>query len=66
LAKLRYKDRVPLERDLAHLTAAAGKWHPTEVFMTAPSPGILTRFIINLHYPSEDAYLAASNRLWGS
>src|SRR5262249_2548151 len=24
-----------------------------------PSPGILTRFIINLHYPSEDAYLAA-------
>ena len=27
--------------------------------MTAPSPGILTRFIINLHYPNEDAYLAA-------
>ncbi|MGB7076521.1 MAG: hypothetical protein WBD53_04980 [Xanthobacteraceae bacterium] len=27
--------------------------------MTAPSPGILTRFIINLHYPSEDAYVAA-------
>src|ERR1700716_42865 len=25
--------------------------------MTAPSPGILTRFIINLHYPSEDAYV---------
>ena len=37
------------ERDLAHLKAAADKWHPTEVFMTAPSPGILTRFIINLH-----------------
>jgi 5-methyltetrahydropteroyltriglutamate--homocysteine methyltransferase len=30
-----------------------------EVFMTAPSPGILTRFIINLHYPTEDAYVAA-------
>jgi 5-methyltetrahydropteroyltriglutamate--homocysteine methyltransferase len=27
--------------------------------MTAPSPGILTRFIINLHYPSEDAYVEA-------
>jgi 5-methyltetrahydropteroyltriglutamate--homocysteine methyltransferase len=27
--------------------------------MTAPSPGILTRFIINLHYPDEDAYVAA-------
>ena len=25
--------------------------------MTAPSPGILTRFIINLHYPNEDAYV---------
>jgi 5-methyltetrahydropteroyltriglutamate--homocysteine methyltransferase len=59
VGELRYKDRVPLERDLAHLKAAADKWHPTEVFMTAPSPGILTRFIINLHYPSEDAYLAA-------
>jgi methionine synthase II (cobalamin-independent) len=27
--------------------------------MTAPSPGILTRFIVNLHYPTEDAYVAA-------
>ena len=27
--------------------------------MTAPSPGILTRFIINLHYPTEDAYVEA-------
>jgi 5-methyltetrahydropteroyltriglutamate--homocysteine methyltransferase len=59
VGELRYKDCVSLERDLAHLKAAADKWHPTEVFMTAPSPGILTRFIINLHYPSEDAYLAA-------
>ena len=35
------------------------KSKPTEVFMTAPSPGILTRFIINLHYPTEEAYVAA-------
>ena len=27
--------------------------------MTAPSPGILTRFIINLHYPTEEAYVDA-------
>ena len=59
IGELRYEDRGPLERDLAHLKAAADRWHPTDVFMTAPSPGILTRFIINLHYPSEDAYLAA-------
>jgi 5-methyltetrahydropteroyltriglutamate--homocysteine methyltransferase len=56
---LRYTDRGPLERDLAHLTRAVGKSKPTDVFMTAPSPGILTRFIINLHYPSEDAYVEA-------
>ncbi len=56
---LRYADRGPLDRDLAHLKAAASKAKPTEVFMTAPSPGILTRFIINLHYPTEDAYVGA-------
>jgi 5-methyltetrahydropteroyltriglutamate--homocysteine methyltransferase len=56
---LRYKDRSALDRDLAHLKAAADRSKPTEVFMTAPSPGILTRFIINLHYPNEDAYVDA-------
>ncbi len=56
---LRYTDRSALDRDLAHLKAAAGKSKPTDVFMTAPSPGILTRFIINLHYPNEDAYVEA-------
>jgi 5-methyltetrahydropteroyltriglutamate--homocysteine methyltransferase len=59
VGELRYKDRSALDRDIAHLKAAAAKSNPTEVFMTAPSPGILTRFIINLHYPSEDAYVAA-------
>jgi 5-methyltetrahydropteroyltriglutamate--homocysteine methyltransferase len=56
---LRYQDRSALDRDLAHLKAAAAKAKPAEVFMTAPSPGILTRFIINLHYPTEEAYVAA-------
>jgi 5-methyltetrahydropteroyltriglutamate--homocysteine methyltransferase len=56
---LRYHDRSALDRDIAHLNAAVAEAKPTDVFMTAPSPGILTRFIINLHYPSEDAYLAA-------
>ena len=46
---LRYQDRSALDRDLAHLNAAASKAKPADVFMTAPSPGILTRFIINLH-----------------
>ena len=59
VGELRYKDRSAVERDLAHLKAAAAKSKPTDVFMTAPSPGILTRFIINLHYPNEDTYVAA-------
>jgi 5-methyltetrahydropteroyltriglutamate--homocysteine methyltransferase len=59
VGELRYKDRGALERDLAHLKAAADKSRPAEVFMTAPSPGILTRFIINLHYPTEDDYVDA-------
>jgi 5-methyltetrahydropteroyltriglutamate--homocysteine methyltransferase len=56
---LSYKDRAGLDRDLTHLKAAAAEAKPTEVFMTAPSPGILTRFIVNLHYPTEDAYVDA-------
>ena len=59
VGELRYRDRSALDRDIAHLKAAAAKSRPAEVFMTAPSPGILTRFIINLHYPNEDAYVAA-------
>jgi 5-methyltetrahydropteroyltriglutamate--homocysteine methyltransferase len=59
VGELRYKDRSALDRDIAHLKAAAEKRRPNDVFMTAPSPGILTRFIINLHYPTEDAYVAA-------
>jgi 5-methyltetrahydropteroyltriglutamate--homocysteine methyltransferase len=56
---LKYLDRSALDRDLAHLKAAAAKAKPADVFMTAPSPGILTRFIINLHYPTEEAYVEA-------
>jgi 5-methyltetrahydropteroyltriglutamate--homocysteine methyltransferase len=59
VGELRYQDRSALDRDLLHLKAAADKEKPADVFMTAPSPGILTRFIINLHYPNEDAYVAA-------
>jgi 5-methyltetrahydropteroyltriglutamate--homocysteine methyltransferase len=56
---LKYKDRSALDRDIAHLKAATAKTRPADVFMTAPSPGILTRFIINLHYPTEEAYVEA-------
>ena len=59
VSPLAYADRAQLERDLAHLTAAIDRAQPADTFMTAPSPGILTRFVINLHYPDEAAYLEA-------
>jgi 5-methyltetrahydropteroyltriglutamate--homocysteine methyltransferase len=59
VGELRYTDRSALDRDIANLKAAAAKAKPAEVFVTAPSPGILTRFIINLHYPTEEAYIDA-------
>ncbi|MPZ55086.1 MAG: epoxyalkane--coenzyme M transferase [Rhizobiales bacterium] len=59
IGPLSYRGRSALDRDLANLARAVAKARPTEAFMTAPSPGILTRFIINLHYPSEDAYVEA-------
>ena len=59
VGELRYKEAGALERDLVNLEAAVARAKPLDVFMTAPSPGILTRFIINLHYPSEEAYVEA-------
>jgi 5-methyltetrahydropteroyltriglutamate--homocysteine methyltransferase len=59
LGPVSYGDRGPLERDLAHLAAAVAQVKPVEAFMTAPSPGILTRFVIDLYYKDEDAYLDA-------
>jgi 5-methyltetrahydropteroyltriglutamate--homocysteine methyltransferase len=59
VGELRYKEAGALERDLVNLKAAVARAKPLDVFMTAPSPGILTRFIINLHYPSEEAYVEA-------
>ncbi len=59
LGPLSYEDRVPLDRDLAHFRAAVDAGRPTEAFMTAPSPGILTRFVVDAYYQDEDAYVEA-------
>ena len=59
LGPLTYANRAPLDRDLAHLSAAVKAAEPTEAFMTAPSPGILTRFVVDTYYKNEDAYVDA-------
>jgi 5-methyltetrahydropteroyltriglutamate--homocysteine methyltransferase len=54
-----YRDRGPLETDLSNLAAACAAVKPTEAFMTAASPGVLTKFVPDRHYRDEDAYVEA-------
>ena len=54
-----YRDRAPLERDLANLAAAVDTVKPVEAFLNAASPGVLTKFVPNIHYADEDAYVDA-------
>jgi 5-methyltetrahydropteroyltriglutamate--homocysteine methyltransferase len=55
------KDRAGVQRDIANLRAAAGAHglDPSEVFMTAPSPGVITHYHQNHYYDSHEAYLYA-------
>ncbi|HTV87686.1 MAG TPA: cobalamin-independent methionine synthase II family protein [Stellaceae bacterium] len=54
-----YRDRRPLERDLANLKAACAASHPVGAFMPAASPGVLTKFVPDRYYNNEDAYVEA-------
>ena len=59
--ELRYLDIAPLEGEIARFTRiAAGAF--AESFMTAPSPGIISSTMLNAHYASHEAYLAAIAR----
>jgi 5-methyltetrahydropteroyltriglutamate--homocysteine methyltransferase len=53
-----WKDKQAVQQDIAHLKAALSGVTPTEVFMTAASPGVIAHFLRNQYYPSRDAYLA--------
>jgi 5-methyltetrahydropteroyltriglutamate--homocysteine methyltransferase len=54
-----YRDRAPLAADLANLAAACAAAKPVEAFMSAASPGVLTKFVPDRYYRDEDAYVAA-------
>ena len=45
--------------DVAHLKAALSGVTVQETFLTAASPGVVSLFFRNEHYPSDEAYLAA-------
>ena len=53
------KDEAPLEKDIANMAAALEGAGAVEGFMNAASPGVISLFQPNRHYPSQDAYLEA-------
>jgi 5-methyltetrahydropteroyltriglutamate--homocysteine methyltransferase len=60
-AEIKYLDIKPLESEIARFKKIAqGKF--SELFMTAPSPGIISSTMLNAHYDSHDAYLDAIAR----
>jgi 5-methyltetrahydropteroyltriglutamate--homocysteine methyltransferase len=54
-----WRDREAIQADIARLQAAADGPRPAEVFMTAPSPGVIAHFLPNAYYPDDEAYLYA-------
>lgn len=55
-----YEDMSHVERDSHRLLAAIeAADRPVQGFMTAASPGVVATTLLNAHYDSEDAYLAA-------
>ena len=50
--------QVP-ENDVANLTLALARLNAEEAFLTAASPGVISLFFHNSHYPNEEAYLYA-------
>ena len=54
-----YTNRAPLDRDIAHLQAATEASSAGEAFMTAASPGVLSKFVPDDYYRDEEAYIEA-------
>jgi 5-methyltetrahydropteroyltriglutamate--homocysteine methyltransferase len=54
-----WRDFEAVTRDVDNMTAAAGASRPNGVFMTAASPGVISFFLGNEYYKSDDEYLAA-------
>ena len=53
------KGQGELEKDIANLKAAMSKHGVERGFMNAASPGVISLFLQNDHYPSREAYLEA-------
>src|SRR5205823_5232637 len=52
-------DPGAVKADIAHLKTAVAKVNVKGTFMTAASPGVVTLFFRNEHYPTDETYIAA-------
>jgi 5-methyltetrahydropteroyltriglutamate--homocysteine methyltransferase len=61
IGEVRYINREPLEHECADYVRIASDYQPgfRECFKTAPSPGIIALAMLNDHYPTLEAYVAA-------
>lgn len=57
--EVKSKGQGELQKDIANLKVAMDKHGATRGFMNAASPGVISLFLQNDHYPTRDAYLAA-------
>jgi len=58
-SEIKPKGQGELQKDIDNLKAAMQKHGVKNAFMNAASPGVISLFLQNDHYPSRDAYLAA-------
>ncbi|MFO1145012.1 MAG: cobalamin-independent methionine synthase II family protein [Amaricoccus sp.] len=59
VGEVRPNGQHELEKDITNLRAAMDAHGAARGFMNAASPGVISLFLQNAHYPSRDAYLAA-------
>jgi 5-methyltetrahydropteroyltriglutamate--homocysteine methyltransferase len=62
--EIKYLDLKPIESEIARFKSIAGSQF-AEMFMTAPSPGIIASTMLNAYYDSNEAYLNAIAREMG-
>ncbi len=58
-APITWRGTAEVQSDIANLKAAVQGKHPAEVFMTAASPGVVSAFLQNKYYPTDEAYVFA-------
>ncbi len=62
VAEIKYNDTSAIKDEIDRFKRQAAGASFVEVFMTAPSPGIVSTTLLNAHYDSHEAYLMALAR----